>query len=232
MAKKSTKSPITNDLFRFFEELSQNNDREWFAEHKPRFESDVQQPTLELIDQLSGPMKRIAPMLKVVAKKSGGSLMRIYRDTRFSKDKTPYKTNVGISLRHEADSDIHAPGVYVHLAADECFVGAGCWRPERKTLAAIRAAIDQSPRDWKKSRNSKTFCEHFELAGESLKTSPRDYPKDHPMIEDLRRIDFIGISPLSRKQITSPGFVDLLTTRIKTARPLMRFLCDAIDVPY
>ncbi len=233
MAKKQVAaSPISNELFRFLEELSANNDRDWFAGNKQRYESDVREPALELIDQWSSPMSRVAPMLRVVAKKSGGSLMRIYRDTRFGKDKTPYKTNVGISLRHEAQSDIHAPGIYLHLAADECFLGAGCWRPERNTLAAIRAAIDRSPKEWTKARDQKIFRRHFELAGESLKTSPRDYDKTHPMIEDLRRIDFIAVCTLTRGQLTSPGAIELLTDRVKATRPLMRFLCDAVEIPY
>ncbi|MEM9644478.1 MAG: DUF2461 domain-containing protein [Planctomycetota bacterium] len=233
MPKRSARqSPISNRLFAFIEELQDNNDRDWFASNKARYEEDVQRPTLELIEQLSKPMARSAPMLRVVAKKTGGSLMRIYRDTRFSKDKTPYKTNVGISMRHDANQDIHAPGMYLHLATDECFLGAGCWRPERRSLAAIRAAIDADSKSWIRARNNKTLNKFFQLAGESLKTSPRDYAKDHPMIEDLRRIDFIGVSPLTKKQLMSADAIDHVMERVKAAKPLMRFLCDAVHVPY
>lgn len=122
-------SPIQPEFFHFLEDLSDNNNREWFAENKPRYESDVRQPALELIRQLAVPLKRSAPMLRVIDKTQGGSLMRIYRDTRFSKDKTPYKTNVGISMRHDAcftgtlSEDIYTPGGYVHLSPEECFVG-------------------------------------------------------------------------------------------------------------
>ncbi len=158
--------------------------------------------------------------------------MRIYKDTRFSKDKTPYKTNVGISIRHQANKDIHAPGVYIHLEPKECFVGAGCWRPESKVLAAIRAAIDEDPKAWKRARDNKAFQKEFDLVGESLKTSPRDYPRDHPLIEDLRRIDFIAIAPLTEADLTSDKIISLLLDRVKKAKPLMQFLCDAIDVPY
>ncbi|TWT72504.1 DUF2461 domain-containing protein [Crateriforma conspicua] len=233
MAQRSAKaSPIGEELFRFLEELQQNNDRDWFAENKSRYESEVRQPALELIQQLAVPLRRTAPFLQAIAKKTGGSLMRIYRDTRFGKDKTPYKTNVGISLRHEADRDIHAPGMYLHLATDQCFFAAGCWRPERSTLAAIRAAIDGDPKGWIKTRDHKTFRRYYELTGESLKTSPRDYPKDHPQIEDLRRIDFISLAALSRQQLLAPDVIATLSDRMKAARPLMRFLCDAVEVPY
>ncbi len=223
---------ISPKLFKFLRELSRHNNREWFTENKSRYENEVKHPAVELVRQLAGPLARVAPMLEAIAKGHGGSVMRIYRDTRFSKDKTPYKTNVGISIRHQAAKDIHAPGVYVHLDPKECFIGAGCWRPESKVLSAIRAAIDEDPKAWTKTRDNKRFGEKFDLAGERLKTAPRDYPKDHPMIEDLRRIDFIGIAPLTPGEITGSEVVQILIDHVKRAKPLMQFLCDSIDVPY
>ncbi len=212
--------------------LKKNNDRDWFAKHKNQYEAQVRDPAVELVAQLVKPLAKIAPMLHIVPKAHNGSVMRIYRDTRFSKDKLPYKTHVGISLRHQAGKDIHAPGIFIQLEPGECFIGAGCWRPESGVLGSIRAAIDADPKAWKRARDAKVFREHFDFVGESLKTSPRDYPKDHPMIEDLKRKDFVAVAPLSVAEVTAPGFVDLLTTRIKQARPLMRFLCDAIEVPW
>lgn len=225
-------SIITPKLFKFLRDLKRNNNREWFTENKSRYEQDVRDPAVELVRQLEKPLAKAAPMLRAIPKGHGGSVMRIYKDTRFSKDKTPYKTNVGISIRHQANKDIHAPGVYVHLEPKECFVGAGCWRPESKVLAAIRAAIDEDPKAWKRARDNKNFQKEFDLVGESLKTSPRDYPIDHPMIEDLRRIDFIAVAPLTEADLTGDKIVSLLLDRVKKAKPLMRFLCDAIDVPY
>ena len=229
---KMSQQIITPKLFKFLQELRRNNNREWFAENKSRYESDVKEPAVELISQLAKPLARAAPMLQVIPKGHGGSLMRIYRDTRFSKDKTPYKNNVGISIRHQADKDIHAPGAYIHLDVKECFIGAGCWRPQRETLSAIRAAIDEDPKGWKKARDNKRFREKYELAGESLKTAPRDYPRDHTLIDDLKRIDFIAVAPLTQKDVTSKQIVDIVIDHIKRAKPLMQFLCDAIDVPY
>ncbi len=225
-------SVLSPALFKFLRDLKRHNDRDWFNENKSRYDDDVKQPAVELVRRLEKPLARVAPMLAVVPKGHGGSVMRIYRDTRFSKDKTPYKTNVGISVRHQADGDIHAPGIYLHLDSDECFIGAGCWRPPAPSLAAIRAAIAGDAKAWKKVRNQKTFRETYSLGGESLKTSPRDYDKDHPMIEDLRRIDFIALAPLTESQLTSPDVVDTIIDRIKKARPLMSFLCDAVGVPY
>ncbi|MEO9930662.1 DUF2461 domain-containing protein [Rhodopirellula bahusiensis] len=231
-------SPIQPELFHFLEDLAGNNNRDWFAENKSRYEDEVRQPALELIRQLAVPLKRSAPMLRVIDKTQGGSLMRIYRDTRFSKDKTPYKTNVGISLRHDAcftgtvSDDIHAPGGYVHLSAEECFVGMGAWRPQRQSLAAIRATIAENPKAWRRARDAKSFRTSYELGGDRLKTSPRDYDRDHPMIEDLRRIDFIGIASLKPEEITADDSVARITQLIRDAKPFMRFLCDAVDVPY
>ncbi|SMP77450.1 TIGR02453 family protein [Neorhodopirellula lusitana] len=225
-------SPISEDLFEFLEDLNENNEREWFKANKDRYEQCVREPALDLIEQLEKPLMRSAPMLRVVAKRLGGSLMRIHRDTRFGKDKTPYKTNVGISLRHDGDGDIHGPGVYIHLACDECFVGAGSWRPAKETLAAIRQSIDADPKAWIKARDQRTFRKSFELAGESLKTSPRDYAKDHPMIEDLRRIDFIAVAPLSRKEVLADDAVKRIVELIRQAKPLMKFMCEAVELPY
>ncbi|MCP4885418.1 DUF2461 domain-containing protein [Rubripirellula sp.] len=227
-----TKSPIQPALFEFLEELKRNNRRDWFAENKERYQRDVRDASVELVRALQRPLAKAAPMLEGIAKGHGGSVLRIYKDTRFSKDKTPYKTNVGISLRHQANRNIHAPGVYIHLAADECLVGCGSWRPERNVLFAIRAAIDQEPKRWVKVRDQKTFRQYFHFTGESLKTAPRDYPKTHPLIEDLRRIDCMAVAPLTRSEITGDNVVELLIDRIKRATPLMRFLCDAIDLPY
>ncbi|MEM9589510.1 MAG: DUF2461 domain-containing protein [Planctomycetota bacterium] len=225
-------SPLSHELFDFLEDLQANNDRDWFAENKSRYEEVVREPVLELITQLAKPMARSAPMLKAVPKKVGGSLMRIYRDTRFSKDKTPYKTNVGISLRHDADGDIHAPGVYVHLATEDCFIGAGCWQPASPTLSAIRRSIDEDPKSWLKARDNKAFRAKYELTGSSLKTAPRDYPKDHPMIEDLRRKDFIGIAPVSRKDLIQGDACKLIMDHIKAGKSLMAFICDSVGIPY
>ncbi|KAA5542728.1 DUF2461 domain-containing protein [Roseiconus nitratireducens] len=223
---------LTESLFDFLEQLRRHNDRDWFNEHKSDFQRDVRDPAVRLIQRLEKPLAKSAPMLLVDPRPHNGSLMRIYRDTRFSKNKDPYKTNVGISLRHQAGKDIHAPGVYLHFDPDQCFIGAGCWHPEGRVLADIRRAIDQQPKDWLKARDHKAFREHFTLVGESLKTSPRDYPKDHAMIEDLRRKDFIATAPLTRQQATGDDLPALILDRIKRARPLMRFLCDAIGVPY
>src|SRR5918992_6326144 len=106
---------FTPDLFAFLRELAANNDREWFAANKTRYVADVQEPALAFIEDVGVRLPEVSGHFVADARTVGGSLFRIYRDTRFSKDKTPYKTHVGIQLRHESGKDVHAPGFYLHL---------------------------------------------------------------------------------------------------------------------
>lgn len=223
---------FTKAMFEFLEELTANNDRDWFAENKSRYVECVQSPGLQLISDLIAPLRKVAPFIVANPARSGGSMTRIYRDTRFAKDKTPYKTFVGMHLHHETGKDIHGPGIYLHFALDECFVAAGCYLPESSVLAKIRAAIDEDGRAWIKAREDRKFRENYSLWGDSLKTAPRDYPRTHPLIEDLKRKHFIGVSPLSRKEVLSDALLPIIIERTKDARSFMRFLCESIGVPY
>src|SRR3990167_4561282 len=117
----------------FLGELAANNDKIWFEANKPRYESLVREPALAFIAAMAPHLAQFAPQFRADPRKMGGSLMRVFRDTRFSRDKTPYKTNIGIQFRHTLGKDVHAPGFYVHVALDECFFGAGCWHPEARS---------------------------------------------------------------------------------------------------
>ncbi len=221
-----------SDTISFLTDLMNNNNREWFADNKPRYEAVVLEPSLAFIEAMQAPLKKISPHFLAVPKKVGGSLMRIYKDTRFSKDKTPYKTNIGIQFRHEFGSDIHAPGLYFHVAPDECFLGCGMWRPDKEPLATIRQAISEDPTRWKKVIQSKSFCDMWTLGGESLKRPPAGFDPDHPFIEDLKRKDYIAGAPLTMSEITSPKLVELVASRFKLGKPLLQFLCQALEIPY
>lgn len=219
-------------FFAFLRRLAKNNRREWFNDHKSEFQRTVQEPAVELVRRLEKPLSKLAPFIEPIAKPNGGSVMRIYRDTRFAKDKTPYKTNVGISLKHAAGKKSGAPEFYIHLSPIESFVAGGCWQPDRIQLAEIRSFIDMHPKRWTKSISSKEFRNTFQLGGRCLKTSPRQYANDHPMIEDLRRIDFVGIAPLTIDEITHENFVEATISKFRQLRPLMVCLCEAIAVPF
>ena len=224
--------PFTDETFKFLKQLKKNNRRDWFEKNKQRYEDCVRSPALALIEEIGPLLKKVSPHFLAVAKKTGGSLMRVYRDTRFSKDKTPYKTNVGIQFRHEFGKDVHAPGYYVHLEPNECFMGLGIWHPDSPTLKKIRTHLVDEPQAWKKSINSKSFKTEFELAGESLKKAPLGFEKDHPLIEDLRRKDFIAVTNFKPDEATQKDFAKNMINRFKKGNQLMRFLCDAIRVPF
>jgi uncharacterized protein (TIGR02453 family) len=219
-------------IFQFLEELADNNDRSWFQDNKRRYESEVLEPSLAFIRDFRPRLKKISAFFVASDRRVGGSLMRVYRDTRFAKDKTPYKTNVGIQFRHEFGRDVHAPGFYVHIAPGECFLGVGVWRPDRSSLGRIREAIVDRPDRWRRARNAKSFTRYFRLEGDALKTAPRGYSPDHPLIEDLRRTDFAGIQYLDEQEVLGENFGDRVAERFAASRPFMRFLCEALEVPF
>lgn len=214
------------------EELAANNRREWFQENKERYEQDVLQPSLEFIAAIQKPIMKVSPVITAVPKRVGGSLMRIYRDTRFSKDKTPFKSNVGIHFRHELGKDIHAPGLYVHLEPGNCFLGAGLWMPPSEPLAKIRQAIADDSKTWKRVREDKKFVAKFKFDGEPLKSAPRGYAKDHPMIEEIKSKSFAAMATIKQSELTSSNCVATIVDYFRVCRPLMRFLCEALDLPW
>lgn len=216
----------------FLEALGSNNNREWFKENKQRYEMEVREPALAFIETMAPSLYRISPHFRAVPKKVGGSLMRVYRDTRYTKDKTPYKTNIGIQFRHELGRDVHAPGFYVHIEPGGCFIGVGIWRPETKALTRIRDFILDNPASWTGAKRHRPFKTHFVLEGESLKRHPRGYPADHPLIEDLKRKDFIACSLFGESEVGNRSFHRFAANRFRQAVPFMRYLCTALDVAF
>lgn len=218
--------------FTFLAELTDNNNREWFEANKPRYETLVREPALEFIAAMAPALAEFAPHFRADPRRMGGSLMRVFRDTRFSRDKTPYKTNIGIQFRHALGKDVHAPGFYLHIANDGCFLGVGCWHPEADALGRIRERIAENPARWLAVRDDPAFRARWALSGDSLARPPRGYAGDHPAIEDLKRKDFIALADLSPTEVTGPDLVGLASSRFSAATPLMAFLCAAVGVAY
>lgn len=216
----------------FLSDLQANNNREWFNENKSRYEEQVLDVALHFIQSMHDPLRNIAPRFTAIPKRVGGSLMRIYRDTRFSKDKTPYKTNIGIQFRHEQAKDVHAPGYYLHIDPGQVFLGVGMWRPESSALGAIRKRIDGKPSEWRQARDDGKFRRHFELGGESLSRPPRGYGKGHPLLDDLKRKDFIAVRTMSHEDALNARFQQKVETAFTSATPFMKFLCKAVNVRY
>ncbi len=223
---------FTKQTFAFLSSLAENNTREWFEEHKQEYEDFVRTPALDFIGDMSDEMPAISRHFLAQPKKVGGSLMRVQRDTRFSRDKTPYKTNIGIQFRHEVGKDVHAPGYYLHIEPGECFLAIGLWRPEADELFRIRRAIVEHPDAWMAARDDKGFREHFAPEGDSLANVPRGFARDHPLVEDLKRKDFIGMAALSEAAVTSKKLRPLVVERFRQATPYMGFLCKALELRF
>jgi uncharacterized protein (TIGR02453 family) len=219
-------------LFQFLKQLAKNNNRPWFLENKPRYENEVLEPSLAFIRAFRPRLKKISEYFVAADRRVGGSLMRVYRDTRFWGKEEPYKTNVGIQFRHEFGKDIHAPGFYIHFEQDYYFLAVGLWRPDSPSLRQIRQAIVERPVRWRRARDDKKFRHRFELDGGSLKKCPLGFSVDHPYIEDLRRTDFIAVGDLSEKQALQKNFIDHVDQAFTAAKPFMRFLCDALKIPF
>lgn len=215
----------------FLEELSRNNNRDWFTENKTRYQALVQDPALDFIEAMAPSLAQLSRYYEAIPRRTGGSLMRVYRDTRFSPDKTPYKTNIGIQFRHAMAKDVHAPGLYLHIEPGDIFVGVGSWRPDSKALAKIRTRIAEKPELWRQVIDNEGFNKHFSLAGDRLQRPPRGYDRDHPMLETLKWKDFIGIKALTEKTIISSRLQRTAASRFSDGFPLIRFLCEALELP-
>jgi uncharacterized protein (TIGR02453 family) len=213
------------ELFGFLAELKDHNDRDWFAANKARYEADLVEPALAFIEDFEPHLRQITPYLRADARRVGGSLFRIYRDTRFSKDKTPYKTTAGIFFRHEQAKN--APGYYLHLAPGDVFAGGGIWHPDTKTANVIRTAIANDPEGWQDA----TAGIHLGR-GEALKRVPQGFDKEHPLAEELKRKDFAAIERMSEEAATAPGFLERYARACESMVPLMRFLCGAVGARF
>lgn len=223
---------FTPALFAFLRDLAANNEREWFQDHRGRYLEKVQQPALDFITDFGAPLLKLSPHFRADPRPTGGSLFRIHRDVRFSKDKNPYKTAVGIHFRHEAGKTAYTPGYYLHLDQDGSFVGVGLWHPDNPTLKRLRAKVAGDPGSWRKMAADRDFSARFTISGESLKRPPRDFPADHPLVEVLKLKDYTAFAPLTRKQITSADFLAEFTELCRAGSPLVRWICDALAVPF
>jgi uncharacterized protein (TIGR02453 family) len=218
---------FTPALFAFLRELKAHNEREWFNANKARYESDVKEPALAFVEDFGHRLPGVAPHL--IADKR--SLFRIYRDTRFAKDKTPYKTHVGIYFRHARAADAETGGLYVHLEPGSVFLGAGIWHPGTPALKRIRDAIVARPEGWR-AAVAAVAPDWRQADGEKLKRAPAGYPADHPLIEDLKRKSFAVTSKLTQRDATGRRFLDEVEARAARARPYMEFMSRALGVEY
>ena len=224
---------FTPRFFEFLEELSRNNNRDWFIPNKQRYERDVREPMLSFIAGFAPRLRKITPRYVADPRPMGGSMMRIYRNLRFSRDKTPYHTNASAAFGHrEVERHHGSPAFYLSLSPAEAFMGVGVWHPHPETTAKIRDAIAAHPAKWKTAVNDKKFKTRFEMMGEMLSRPPKGYDADSPLIEDLKRKDYIGGTEFTRKEVCSPDFLDLFSRACTEASPFMKFLTEAMGLKW
>jgi uncharacterized protein (TIGR02453 family) len=221
------KAIITRELFKFFGELENNNEREWFLANKQRFEDVVRDPFLDFIESLAPGLHKIDASVEVDSRPVGGSMMRIYRDIRFSKDKTPYKTRVAARFAAGAKVGGPMPSYYVSFGAAGSRCAAGIWHPEPDALRKIRDAIVKDPKGWQKATSAKQLG-GLQLGGESLSRPPRGYAGDHPLISDLMRKDFMVAVTLDQRDVLSARLKDVLLANYRKMAPLVQFLSKAL----
>jgi uncharacterized protein (TIGR02453 family) len=223
---------FTPELFRFLRELEAHNDRDWFLSNKARYEQSVRDPFLRFVADLRPRLKKISPHFIADPSPVGGSMMRIHRDTRFSKDKTPYKTAVMAHFRHDKGKEGATPAFFLRLRPGESTVGAGIWRPEPDALKRIRTAIAGNARSWQRIREGRELGSRCAMAGESLKRPPAGFDADHPHIEDLKRKDFATTLALDDKQVAGDDFLDELIDGFRATSPFLQFLTKAIGLAF
>ncbi len=214
------------DLFQFLRQLKRHNARAWFSKTKARYQSVVVEPAMQFISGFALHLDKLSPHFVADARPTRGSLFRIYRDTRFSSDKTPYKTHIGIHFLHESGKDAHAPVFYLHLEPDGCFAAAGVWHPDSRALTKIRTVIAAQPEQWKK------VSRKLELEGESLTRPPQGFDRNHPLIEELKRKDFVASVALTEEGVCGPKFMQEFTAACRKMNPLVEFTTKALGLKF
>lgn len=237
---------FTPGTLRFLTDLARNNSREWFLTNKTRYEIEVKAPALRLIEALAAPLADLSPQIVASAKPVGGSLFRIHRDVRFSGDKSPYKTHIGMTFYHAATKPtsraqstgnamlgrLDGPVLYLHVQPGECFLGGGVWHPQKEALGLIRRYIVNNPASWTQATRAPGLPSPWALGGETLSRPPAGFDPAHPLIADLKRKDFIASHPLTDEELLAPGLDRRLAERYRQIGPLIDWLCGALDLEF
>jgi len=217
-----------DNILRFLTELSQNNNREWFAENKKWYDqtrADFEQLSKNLIVEIS----RFDEEIKHVEVKD--CVFRIYRDTRFSHDKTPYKTHFGVYIATAGGRKSQRGGYYLHLDPAGCFAAVGVWCPQPDVLKALRQSVYDNIEELNEIRQSKEFSKYFNsfFEEDKLKTVPRGFPKDFQDAELLKLKHYLVEYKLDENLLSAADFIPRLGEILKCAYPLNQFLNYTVD---
>lgn len=210
---------LPDDIFQFFNELAKNNTREWFQDHKPRFKS------LEQDVKLFG--EKLKGLLNTEDRVDRAKLFRIYRDVRFSKDKTPFKTHFGISFHREKPA--LRGGYYLHIKPGDNFIATGFWNPNKEDLLRIRKEMEIDPSEFREIMENVNFKKVWgSLEGEEVKTAPKNFSKDDPNIDLIRKKQYIFTKSYLDKEVLAPNFIENVHNDFKTIRPFFDYMSDVL----
>lgn len=214
------------EAFRFLADLKRNNRRDWFLERKSTYLREVRDPMEHFVEAIGARLEGFAPEFVANPRTS---VYRIYRDTRFSADKSPYKPHVAALFPHRELGKHQGAGFYVHVAPDDVFVGGGLYRPERQDLLAVRTRLSSEHRAFQSLVSRPVFRRMFrELSGEQLQRVPRGFPSDHPAADLLRHKQFLARRNLDSRVAQTPDFTGEVIRTFRALLPICRFLNDAI----
>ncbi len=223
---------FTTESLKFLGDLAENNSRDWFTPRKAQYETLVRDPFLALIEAMQPALAKISPHYRADPKPMGGSLFRLYRDARFSNDKSPYKPWAGARFFHERAKQTAAPSFYLHIAPGDCFIGGGIWHPEPDTQRKIRTFILENPSSWVESTQNTKFKNQFTLGGDTLVRPPRGFDPNHALIADIKRKDFVAVRALTDAQVCHAGLLTQVSTCFASVAPLVDYLCAALELEF
>ncbi|MBO6523298.1 MAG: DUF2461 domain-containing protein [Balneolaceae bacterium] len=216
-------SQIQKKSYQFLEDLKKNNNREWFTENKPIY-LKAHQNIIHFIDALIAEMKKIDNIENDSGKKA---MFRIYRDVRFAKDKSPYKTHFAASLKR-ATRWLRG-GYYIHFEPGKTFIAAGFWQPDKDDIKLIRDELSHDANPFREIINNPGFKKVWgELEGETVKTAPRGYAKDDPNIDLIRHKGYIFSKQFTEKEVFSEDFVFEVTKSFLTIRPFFDYMSEVL----
>jgi uncharacterized protein (TIGR02453 family) len=217
---------FTPKFFTFLRRLKRNNTRDWFAAHRDTYVADVEAPMLQFIADFGPRLRAISRAYVADPRRTGGSMFRIYRDTRFSADKSPFKTWVAARFPHDARRQTDdVPGFYLHLDPTECYGGGGVYHIETAALTRIRHRIASAPREW-----AAVVKTGIEIDGDRLTRPPAGFDPAHKFIEDLKRKDLYTLTEFTQRDATAGDFLDRYTDCCERAAPLLQFLTKALGL--
>lgn len=210
---------INPAVFTFFNKLEKNNNRDWFEDHKPEFKA--------LEKEIKGFSSTLESALNSNDRIEKTKMFRIYRDVRFSKNKTPYKTHFGISLHREKPA--LRGGYYVHLQSGETFIGGGFWDPSKEDLLRIRQELEIDATDFRTLMEESTFKAAWgNLVGDEVKTAPKGFSKEHSNIDLIKKKQYLFIKKFSDAEVLADDFYDRVVRDFKAIRPFFDYMSDVL----